>query len=133
MSDLFQPVGQSILGTGLPSMSDEEMREYIEKYDWVLDSVVTACFYRILGQASLHFNLWEIIKLLWAECKIGKYGGELKPIIPNYWYVWKNVKLGKDITQDFYVWGLRNGTNTIFTRPGFWRMALGREYQHSPF
>lgn len=129
---LIQPITSPVVGTGLPSMTEQEMQEYIDKYEWILDSVTTACFYRILGQASLHFNIWEIIKVVWSETQIGKYKGVLKPIIPNVFYLWVDAKLGKDVYQDFYIWGLPNGSNTIFTRPGFWRMALGREYQKSP-
>lgn len=89
-----------------------------------MESVITACFYRIFGQSSLPFDIRQIERFISLQGQI-KYGGELVPIVKNkmlHLYLWKDCDIsgGKGITFNVYVWGVPGGRNSIFTRRYWW-------------
>jgi hypothetical protein len=89
-----------------------------------MESVITACFYRVLGQSSLPFNIKQIERFINLQGK-NIYGGDLVPIVSTnqlHLYLWKNcdVSHGHGITFNVYVWGIPNARNTVFTRKYWW-------------
>jgi hypothetical protein len=102
-----------------------------------MESVITACFYRVLGQSSLPFNIKQIERFISLQGQI-KYGGELVPIVKNeilHLYIWKNcdVSGGKGITFNVYVWGIPGGRNCIFTRKNWWGAYIIRSKMETSF
>ena len=97
---------------------------FVEAMASPMESVITACFYRILGQSSLPFNIKQIERFISLQGQI-KYGGDLIPIVKNellHLYLWKDcdVSGGKGITFNVYVWGVPGARNSIFTRKYWW-------------
>ena len=100
-----------------------------------MDSVLTAVFYRVLGQSSLPWNIKYIerfIQLNTAPLQLNTtYGGELVPIVVNdhiHVYLWKNMDVsnGHGIKTDIHVWGLNKGGNAVFTRKYWWAAYILR-------
>jgi len=133
-------------------MDEEEARKYIEKYEPLFDSVIYACYYRILGQSSVPLPIDEVVKFIQAEVQYGKYGGELvemypwgftRPLLSKVFksYLWRNVRLSSPeaeepyVADGFWVWGMPErriggkvirGSNTVFTRFKFWECYVIR-------
>ena len=97
-----------------------------------ISSAVHACYYRILGQASVPWNLKSVERFIKLNTEgKGKFFGEIVPIIMNdkfHLFLWKNcdVSNGHGITYSVYVSGLTNGVNVGFTRRYFWKMYFVR-------
>ncbi len=91
-----------------------------------MESVITACFYRVLGQSSLPFSIEQVERFINLNVGgKGKYSGELVPIIVDErfrLYLWKNcdVSDGHGITYNVYVWGIPGMKNSVFTRKYWW-------------
>lgn len=93
-----------------------------------ISSAIHACYYRILGQASVPWNIKPVERFIQlnAEGK-GKFFGEIVPIIMTNrirLFLWKNcdVSEGHGISYNVYVWGWANGKNTVLTRK-YWIKA----------
>lgn len=100
-----------------------------------MESVITACFYRVLGQSSLPFNIKQIERYINLQGQI-KYGGELVPIVSTgtmHLYLWKDCDIsgGKGITFNLYVWGVPGARNSVFTRKYWWGMYILRSKAES--
>lgn len=96
---------------------------------------MTACYYRVLGQASLPFPIAEITEFIEAEVKgLGRFGGRIhwrqqRPAL--WWYDWEGINMSapgavNPIKFDMHIWGRPAGRNSVFTRVGFWRAYLVR-------
>lgn len=56
---------------------------YIKRFEPVLRSVVMANYYRLAGASSLPYPIDEMIRLLEAETRIGRFKGELTQRFPG--------------------------------------------------
>lgn len=97
-----------------------------------MDSVLTAVFYRVLGQSSLPWNIKHIERFMQLSIA-GKtrYGGEIVSVMVNdqiHLYLWKNcdISAGHGLTTNIHVWGLKNGSNSVFTRKYWWAAYILR-------
>jgi len=111
--------------------------DIIAKLEPVVDSALTACYYRILGQASLPFTIDEFIEFVEAEIERGKYGGsiEWRVNLDRFkWFVWRDINMSKPgavekVTFSTHVWGITKkygARNVVLSRTGFWRMYVIR-------
>jgi len=111
--------------------------DIIAKIEPIADAAITACYYRILGQASLPFTIDDFIEFTKAEIERGKYGGKIEWRYNGdriKWYVWKDVNLSKPeapekVTFSMHVWGVTKkygARNVVLSRTGFWRMYVIR-------
>jgi len=104
---------------------------FLEAITPAMDSVLTAVFYRVLGQSSLPWNIKYIERFMQlsagptlSDVKT-RYDGEIVPIVVNnlvHAYLWKgmDVSAGHGIKTNIHVWGLKDGGNTVFTRKYWW-------------
>lgn len=98
-----------------------------EKWSRVMDSVITAAWYRIFGQSSVHADFTEITQFVMDEiASPTRWGGYIEWLFEPYVFEWKGIRLGEGLTTDLIFWGAPGRTNTVITRRGFWRMYLGR-------
>ena len=102
-----------------------------------ISSAIHACYYRVLGQASVPWNIKPVERFIQlnAEGK-GKFFGEIVPIIMTdsvHFFLWKNcdVSDGHGITYNVYIWGIAKGKNCVFTRKYWWKMYLRAEVEKS--
>lgn len=110
------------------------MGEFIDRYFRPVESALTACFYRILGQSSVPFDIEEMLKYVEEETVEGDFGGVINWKVKNrvlWWFVWDGINLSKPGTSDpvtfqAHVWGRPGGHNCVFTRSGWQKMYLIR-------
>jgi hypothetical protein len=112
-------------GQKFESMDDDTFLAAITP---AMDSVLTAVFYRVLGQSSLPWNIKYIERFMKLSVD-GKtnYHGEVVPILVNdriHLYLWKkcDISAGHGLTTNIHVWGFKNGGNSVFTRK-YWFKA----------
>lgn len=97
-----------------------------------ISSAIHACYYRVLGQSSLPWNIKPVERFIQLNTEgKGNFFGEIVPIVMNdtfRLFMWKgcDVSEGHGITYNAYVWGLTNGKNCVFTRKYWWKGYLLR-------
>lgn len=116
-------------GEEFEEMDDETL---IEAMTPPISSAIHACYYRILGQASVPWNIKPVERFIQLNTEgQGKFFGEIVPIVMTdkvRLFMWKNcdVSEGHGVTYDTYVWGSTNSINTILSRRYFWKMYVIR-------
>jgi hypothetical protein len=102
--------------------------DYLKKYDRIMFTALGQLYTRILGQNALHVPIEEIYAY-WTQILNQRpqeiEGIDVKLDTPRLLlFQVKKYKLGEGLDMDFWVWGLRKGRNTVFTRIGWWKMRI---------
>ena len=128
-------------------LSDKEL---VDALTPILRSIINACYYRVLGQASIQVPI-EVIERYIDISTHGKtpFYGEKKEVVTPTPMVWKkyvrillwkdcDVSNGKGLTTDIWVWGftsegfkrlrkfMTKERNTVFTRKYWWKCYVIR-------
>lgn len=111
--------------TNLEELSDED---FVKALTPSVEATITAAYYRVMGQASLPFNISIIERYLSLE---QPFKGNIIVLRENntHLLLWENIDITKGyeaLLTDLYVWGYKDGQNVVMTRKGFWRCYVLR-------